>query len=109
MKTTVSEYDFTDAFRAYGRQDQFSYEAQKLLFAFLEEMEQDTGEETELDVIALCCDFYESDADEIISNFSLDIDGLDDDEKTDLVRDYLQENTMFVGETSQGSFIYQAF
>jgi hypothetical protein len=36
MKQKVNFYDFCDAFRSYGRQDSFSYEAQRALFDWLE-------------------------------------------------------------------------
>ena len=59
MKQTVTEYTFTEAFRRAGRNEQFSYDGLKALFEYLEELEEGTGEEMELDVIALCCDFSE--------------------------------------------------
>lgn len=59
MKTTVTVSDFHDAFRAYDRLDNFSYAGREALFEYLEEQEKDLGEEHELDVIALCCDFSE--------------------------------------------------
>jgi hypothetical protein len=59
MKTTVSEYDFERAFIDANRADNFTYAGRKALFAYLEEYEEDTGEEIELDVIALCCEYSE--------------------------------------------------
>lgn len=59
MKTTVSNYDFHRAFKDCNRADNFSAAGLDALFDYLEEYEQDTGEELELDVIALCCDFTE--------------------------------------------------
>lgn len=67
MKTSVNVYQFRDAFHAMGRKDQFSYAALGALFSYLEELESDLGEEIELDVIALCCDYAEySDAAEAV-------------------------------------------
>lgn len=63
MKQTIrSCYQFADAFDAAGRAGQFSRQALYALFDFLEEREQDTGEEMELDVVGLCCDFTEYDS-----------------------------------------------
>lgn len=62
MKQTVNFYDFRRAFQQHGRENQFSYEGLSTLFDMLEEFEQDTDEEMELDVIALCCDFSEYDS-----------------------------------------------
>lgn len=59
MKTTINEHDFIEAFKDAGRENQFSREGLIALFDYLEELEQETGEETELDVIALCCRFAE--------------------------------------------------
>lgn len=108
MKITVSSYDFERAFADAGRKDQFSYEGLAVLFAYLEELEQSTGEELELDVVALCCDYYESSTEEIILNYRIDVEGLDDDEQIDTVREYLMDNGAYVGEVADG-FIYSAF
>ena len=58
MKTNVNLSDFRDAFQSHDRKN-FSYEGLEALFNYLEEYEESTGEEVELDVIALCCDFSE--------------------------------------------------
>lgn len=108
MKTTVYFSDFCDAFRKYNRDDNFSYDGKRALFDYLEEVEQSISQELELDVVALCCEYDENHVDDIINNYSIDVDGMDDDEKREAVRDYLQDNTCLVGETSTG-FIYAAF
>lgn len=59
MKETVTKYSFREAFREAGRADQFSYEALGLLFDYFEEFEEGTGQEMELDVIAICCEWSE--------------------------------------------------
>ncbi len=53
MKTTVTLHDFREAFRTMGRSDQFTYEGQEVLFDFLEEIEQSTGEEMELSMTTI--------------------------------------------------------
>ena len=58
MKQTVNFTDFRDAFEAI-RPSNFTYEGLQALFEWLEEYEESTGEELELDVIALCCDYTE--------------------------------------------------
>jgi len=58
MKQSVNLYTFRRAFETL-RPDNFSYAGQAALFDYLEEYEESTGEELELDVIALCCDFSE--------------------------------------------------
>jgi hypothetical protein len=108
MKTTVSRYDFERAFADADRKENFSYEGLAVLFDYFESYEEETGQEIELDVIALCCEYTEDNPDDIIANYSIDVEGLDDDEKIEAVRDYLNENTMLVGETATG-FVYLAF
>jgi hypothetical protein len=108
MKTTVTRYDFERAFVDANRTDQFSYEALGLLFDYFESYEEETGQEIELDVVAICCEYYESSVEEIIANYSIDVEGMDEDEKIDAVRDYLNDNTMLVGETTTG-FVYLSF
>ena len=62
MKQTLNAYDFERAFVTAGRKDQFSYDGLRALFDYLEGYEDGTGEEIELDVIALCCDYCEYDS-----------------------------------------------
>lgn len=108
MKTTVNRYDFKRAFADAGRKDQFSYDGLKALFEYLEQLEQDTGEELELDVIALCCDYSEDTPEAIAANYSIDIEGMDEDEIVDAVREYLMDQGAYCGEFP-GGFVYSAF
>ena len=71
MKQVITEYLFTEAFKDAGRKDQFSYAGLKALFEYLEEYEEGTGEEVELDVAALCCDYAECSIKEFRSMYSL--------------------------------------
>jgi predicted ArsR family transcriptional regulator len=108
MKTTISRYDFERAFADADRKENFSYEALDLLFDYFESYEEETGQEIELDVIALCCEYSEDNPDDIIANYRIDVEGMDDDEKIEAVRDYLNDNTVLIGETATG-FVYLAF
>jgi hypothetical protein len=58
MKQTINFYDFQQAFNSV-RPDNFSYNGLKAMFEFFEQLDDDCGTETELDVIAICCDFTE--------------------------------------------------
>ena len=58
MITQVSETDFIDAFRAI-RPDNFTYNGLKALYVHLEDLADDIGEQIQLDVIGICCDFVE--------------------------------------------------
>lgn len=59
MKTIITQHSFFDAFRAHGRESQFSSHALRALFDYLERFEEDTDIELELDPIALCCEWAE--------------------------------------------------
>lgn len=61
MRKTVYQSDFIQAFTNMGRGSQFSEAGLSALFDYLEQYEDDTGVELELDVIGLCCDFTEYD------------------------------------------------
>ena len=109
MKQTVNFSDFVDAFRAYDRYDQFGYQALMVVFEYLEELEESTGQELELDVVAICCDYATDNWEAIAENYSIDLDGLDDeDEKQEAVIEYLNNHTIVLGQTDC-EIVYQVF
>jgi predicted ArsR family transcriptional regulator len=106
MKTTVSVYDFRDAFLKL-RPNNFSYEGLTALFEYLESFETDTGEELELDVIAICCDFAEESWENIAEYYSIDLDDCEDnEEKQQAVADYLTDEGVFIAQVGD-SFVYR--
>ena len=109
MKTTVSVYDFREAFKRCGRGGQFSYDGLGVLFRYFEEYEQDTGEEIEMDVIGICCDFAENDFASIAEDYSIDLSECDskDSIKT-AVLDFLADNGSLIGETDEAA-VYRQF
>ena len=108
MKQTINKYQFQDAFKAV-RPDNFSYEAVDLLSDYFEEYEKDTGEELELDVIAICCDFSEDSVQNIIDNYTIDVSGCDGEEEIkQAVIEYIFDSTAYIGETEKG-LVYQQF
>ena len=110
MKQSITFSDFCDAFRDMDRQDSYTYEGKRAIFDFFEMLDDDMGEETELDVIAICCDFDEDDWESIADNYSIDLTDCEDDEdKEQAVMDHLQDNTILVGSTNVGTVIYAAF
>jgi hypothetical protein len=109
MKQSVNFNDFIDAFKRFDRYDAFGYDALRIIFDYLEDYEQSCGEELELDVIAICCDFTVDTIENIVSNYSIDVDGLDEDEKEQEVEDYLTDCTRVLGKTDDGQIVYQVF
>ena len=65
MKQTINEYQFRDAFIRMDRKENFSYAGLIALYDYLTALEDDIGEELELDVIALCCDYSECDLEDL--------------------------------------------
>lgn len=134
MKKTVYKNEFIDTMIDI-RQDNFSYDGLVALFDYLEEIEDNCGEEMEFDPIALCCDFTEYDIldwvreqftddeiDEVIDllvddyedfmvNYEL-FEGIDDVEydmiNYEAVRDYLEYRTQFIPVNNQ-TFIIQDY
>ena len=79
MKTNVNFCNFCDFFRSADRDNNFTYEGKKALFEYLENLEKETGEEIELYVIALCCEYTEySDIQEFNNDYSTNYDSYDD-------------------------------
>jgi hypothetical protein len=96
MIQTVNFHTFHDAFTS-RRPDNFSYSGLRALFDYLEQLEEDTGESSELDVIAICCDFSQYDSVE---------DALEEYRLED--REELEDNTLLI-ECADGSVIIQNF
>ena len=98
MKQTVDLYQFRKAFESI-RPENFSYEAVEALFDQYEEYERDSGEEMELDVIAICCDWTEYTKHEAVEAFLDDAEGDSEgdlDEQYAAVLEHLNENTQVI-------------
>jgi hypothetical protein len=104
MKTTVNSSDFIDAFRGReGRYDQMGgYAGLHALFKYLEQWEQDTGEEIELDVVGLCCDWGHFD--NVQEAYAQLIGGPAEDEQAMLAE--LEDRTVVI-QYDTGCFVHQ--
>lgn len=109
MKQSVNFHDFVNAFKRFDRYDAFGYDALRVIFDYLEEYEESCGQEIELDVIAICCDYSVEHYTDIAKNYSIDLDGLDDDEAKEAVIEYIQDNSSYLGEATDGELVYQVF
>ena len=108
MKTTLSTSDIARALKS-DHNAAWTWDGAKALAEYLEEYEESTGEEMELDVCAIRCDFSEyasleawasdyfrnqADAVEKLS-LTLGMDGSideDSEEIDDLIRSYIRDN-----------------
>ena len=108
MKQTVNFSTFQTAFEQL-RPNNFSYEGLTALFDWVEQQEDDTGIEQELDVISLCCDFSELTIEEIIRQYNIDCDDVEDDSLDQCVIDFLCDNTTVLPMLDNGSIIFVNF
>jgi hypothetical protein len=90
MYQTVTFNDFRDAFRAFDRLENFSYDGARLLFDYLDEMD------IEFDVIGVCCDYAEDSPEDIALNYQIEGD----------VLEWLEDQTQVIGVTQSGSIVY---
>ncbi len=110
MKQSINFSQFVDAFHAHARYDQFGYQALRVIFDYMEEYEESTGEELELDVIAICCDYTVQGHTGIAQDYSIDLSEADGDADAEeqIVLDYLNDHTMVLGQCDTG-IVYQCF
>ena len=109
MHQTINFCQFRDAFYKANRLDNFTYEGLWWLFEYLEQYEDDTGEPIELDVIALCCDYTQSEYDEVINDYGIDVSSAaDEEEKRELVIEFLLDNTVVIGNDEE-TVLFQCF
>lgn len=111
MIQSVNFSQFCDAFRDCNRNENFSYDGKRVLFDFLEQFEEETGQPYDLDAIALCCEYTEATWEEVATAYRVDLsdcDPEDEEEKKETVREYLHENTMLCGESENG-FVFADF
>ena len=59
MKKSIYESEFINEFDNYNRSENFSRAGRKALFGYLQDLEESTGSEVELDIIALCGEYSE--------------------------------------------------
>ena len=107
MKKTIDVQDFVNEFKAYNRADNFSIDGLEALFDMFEEIDPDM----ELDVIAICCDYSESDFQDIADDYDIDLsDCQDDAERFNTVVEYLQDETHVVySDVDDDVIVYQNF
>ena len=56
--TEVNEWDFRNSFKE-SRPDNFSLEGLYTLYNYFNDLSEDIGEDIQLDIISICCDFTE--------------------------------------------------
>lgn len=92
MKMTIDRVQFVREFKAYDISNQFSAWALNQLFEYFEEYESGTGEEMELDVVGICCEFSES----YFDDFKKDYPKFSDIDDVDVLVERVNEETSVV-------------
>jgi hypothetical protein len=109
MKTTITAYEAAHLL-LQDENANWSYNGALALCEWLEEIEEDTGTETEFDRVAIRCEFSEyGSVLECAENYADPdyTDCEDDDEKEAVALEYLQDNTMVI--QFDGGIIIQDF
>lgn len=87
----------------------FSYEGAELLFNYLEGF----GEDIEFDPVALRCEYSEYTKEELIENYSYsaEVEGedLDENDEWEIVKDYIENNTVLLEDESEDVYIILDF
>ena len=111
MYTTMTNSEFHQAFINMGRERNFSYAGRQMLGEYLVNLEEETGEQIELDVIALCCEYIESTWKEVVYNYPIDLSECKNNkERFKTVLHYLEDNTIVIGyDEDKDIIVYQAF
>ncbi len=98
MKQVINFNQFIDSF-GDSYKDNFSYEGKRALFDYLENYEEETDEEIELDPVALCCEYTEYESlKELQENYN-DIETMEE----------LEDNTLVIPIEGSEGFIIQDF
>jgi hypothetical protein len=69
MYQKVNEQWFVESFAVMNRKENFTRQGLGALFDYLTEHEESTGEQIELDVIAICCEFRELTTKELFEEY----------------------------------------
>lgn len=111
MIITVDKNIFVSTFMESYRRDDFSYEALEALFDYYDRLDEECGTQTELDVVAICCDWCECDKDMLISDYGYLLDREEDQSDEDYVGallDELNDNTTVL-EVNDDSYLVAEF
>ena len=107
MKTTLTQHEAADMlmkFEAFGTGSD-AYNLCYSMAQYLEEYEEDTGEELDLDPVAIRCEYRAITLDEAVSDYQIP-PHLDDDED---VLEWLNDRTYVIETDIKDTYIIQEF
>ena len=116
---TVNPSDLYHLACKMGRGDTYGYNGWRALGEYLEELSDSTGEDVEIDIIGLCCEYSMAESvEEFFMEFyhlhGIDLptmeewEELEEDEKLETIEEFLQENTALI-ICEDDLIIWQAF
>jgi hypothetical protein len=107
--TQVTKHSFIDAFKQSSRKDQFSYDALGIIYEYLEELSDSVSENIELDIVAICCEYAESSLSDLASDYDIDLEGLEGEDRIEAIVSYMEQNTYVLGMVDDETMVYQQF
>lgn len=101
MKTTVSLFDFQDAFlKSETYKNNFTIDGLNALFDYFEEYENSTGEDIDFDMVAICCEYSEyASAIEAVAYYNGAVEenkDFDDEDKEKAALAWLEDQTQVI-------------
>ena len=114
VMTIDTAYELQTEFNRYDRSENFTPAGVRVLFDYLEEISEGSGEDSKLDIIELCCEYSEDSFEDIAANYRIDLtdragETIEDNEEIKrIVLDHLNNNTVVCGVTSTTA-VYAAF
>ena len=109
---------FEDAFRSSQYKNNFSYEALGALFDYLEQYEDDTGEEMDFDLVAIASEYSEyKDVKEYVNDFDTGVDkeyytddgDFEEEDYNEAVLEEIEGKTTLIKIEDSDSFIIQSY
>jgi len=79
-----------------------------LIFDYIEDYEDSTGEQVELDPVGICCEWCEQTPEDIAMAYNLEI-CVSEENTLQAVLDYLHDETLVAGVTDAGNVVYVQF
>jgi len=98
MKTTLNTSDIARALKS-DESAAWTWDGARALAEYLEEYEESTGEELELDLCAIRCDFSEfASLEAWASDYGMQEDSLDDgrEDRKDNIRSFIRDNGQLI-------------
>ena len=103
VTTIDNSYQLEELFAQCGRREHFSYYGYQALYNYFEELSDEIGQDYQVDVIALCCDFTEyADWEEVYGEYAYSFNKeektwneLSEDEQEEF-KEWVHDNTIIL-------------